>query len=130
MSKVIEVIYYETPRHGYLKVNGDDARAVKISQSFSDYSYYNEDDDIFYLEEDCDASLFAKRCELDGIELKEETEYLDPEEEASLILCHNSAGGGGDIGYFGELEQNHVGLERYFSDYYNDNDDDDEEDED
>ena len=45
MSKVIEVIYYETPRHGYLKVKGDDLRSLKISQSFSEFSFYNEDDD-------------------------------------------------------------------------------------
>ena len=115
MSKVIEVIYYETPRHGYLKVKGDDLRSLKISQSFSEFSFYNEDDDIFFLEEDCDASLFSKRCELDGVEIKEETEYLGAEEEANIIRCHNDALGG-DYGYFGELEQNRLGLEKYFED--------------
>ena len=31
----------------------------------------------------------------------------------SKIRCHNDALGG-DVGYFGELEQNHVGLESFF----------------
>lgn len=48
MSKSIDVIYYSTPRHGYIQVNGDDLRDLKISQSLSHYSYYNEDDDIFF----------------------------------------------------------------------------------
>jgi hypothetical protein len=124
MSKSINVVYIETPRHGYLKVEGDDVRARNISQSFSDYSYYDEDNDIFYLEEDRDASMFSKRCELDGVTIVETDEYMDSDEEAENILCHNDALGG-DVGYFGELEQNHVGLEKFFSD----EDDYDEEDE-
>jgi hypothetical protein len=116
MSKSIDVIYYSTPRHGYIKVDGDDMRDLKISQSLSHYSYYNEDDDIFYLEEDCDASLFMKRCELDGVTVIVTEDDLDTEHEEAIITCHNSAGGGGDWGYFGELEQNHVGLESFFDD--------------
>jgi hypothetical protein len=115
MSKSINVVYIETPRHGYLKVDGDDVRARNISQSFSEYSYYDEDNDIFYLEEDCDASMFAKRCELDGVTIVETDDYMDSDEEAEKILCHNDALGG-DMGYFGELEQNHVGLENFFRD--------------
>jgi len=115
MSKTIEVIYHETPRHGYLQVKGDDLRDLKISQSFSEFSYFDEDNDIFYLEEDCDAELFAKRCELDGVELKITDEYLDSEEEEQKIRCHNNAEGG-DYGYYGELEQNHTGLENFFRD--------------
>ena len=115
MSKTINVVYIETPRHGYLKVDGDDVRARNVSQSFSGYSYYDEDNDVFYLEEDCDASMFAKRCELDGVTIIEESDYMDSEEEAEKILCHNDALGG-DVGYFGELEQNLVGLENFFRD--------------
>ena len=116
MPKTIDVIYYSTPRHGYFKVDGDDMRDLKISQSLSYYSYYNEDDDIFYLEEDCDASLFMKRCELDGITVNVTDDDIDSEAEEKIITCHNSAGGGGDYGYFGELEQNHEGLESFFDD--------------
>ena len=130
MSKKIDVIYYSTPRHGYFKVDGDDLRGLKISQSMSHYSFYNEDDDIFYLEEDCDASMFMKRCELDGVVVNVTDEDIDSEEEESIIRCHNSAGGGGDWGYFGELEQNTEGLEEFFSDYLNDDDEDDEEEDD
>ena len=124
MSKSIDVIYYSTPRHGYIQVSGDDLRDLKISQSLSHYSYYNEDDDIFFLEEDCDASLLMKRCELDGVTVNITEDDLDTEHEEAIITCHNSAGGGGDWGYFGELEQNHVGLESFFDD------EEDEEDED
>ena len=119
MSKSFDVIYLSTPRHGYFKVNGDDVREVKISQSFSEFSFYDEDNDIFYLEEDCDVPLFAKRCELDGVELNITEADIDSEEEESLIRCHNNAEGG-DYGYFGELQQNHTGIEHYFEE---DNDD-------
>lgn len=124
MSKSFDVIYYSTPRHGYFKVNGDDVREVKISQSFSEFSFYDEDNDIFYLEEDCDVPLFAKRCELDGVELNITEEDIDSEQEGSLIRCHNDALGG-DYGFFGELEQNHNGIEHYFEE---DNDDEEIED--
>jgi hypothetical protein len=130
MSKKIDVIYYSTPRHGYFKVDGDDLRGLKISQCMSHYSFYNEDDDIFYLEEDCDASMFMKRCELDGVEVNVTDEDIDSDEEESIIRCHSSAGSGGDWGYFGELEQNTEGLEEFFSDYLNDDDEDDEEEDD
>ena len=60
MSKTIEVTYYTTPRHGYFEVKGEDLRDLKISQSFSEYSYYDEDNDIFYLEEDCDLMTFVE----------------------------------------------------------------------
>jgi hypothetical protein len=116
MSKTIDVIYYSTPRHGYIKVDGDDMRDLKISQCLSDYSYYNEDDDIFYLEEDCDASLFMKRCELDSVTVNVTNDNVDSEMEELIITRHNSAGGGGDYGYFGELEQNLEGLESFFDD--------------
>ena len=130
MSKKIDVIYYSTPRHGYFKVDGDDLRGLKISQCMSHYSYYNEDDDIFYLEEDCDASMFMKRCELDGIEVNVTDEDIDSDEEETIIKRHNSAGGGGDWGYFGELEQNTDGLEEFFSDYLNDEEEEEDEEDD
>ena len=114
MSKTINVTHIETPRHGYLKVKGDDLRDLKISQSFSEFSYYDGDEDIFYLEEDSDASMFSLRCELDGVTIVEESDYMDSEEEANNIKCHNDAEGG-DYGYFGELEQNIEGLEKFFS---------------
>ena len=127
MSKSIDVVYYSTPRHGYFQVKGDDLRDLKISQIMTHYSYYNEDDDIFYLEEDCDASLFIKRCELDGVTVNVTDEDIDTEEEENLITCHNSAGSGGDYGYFGELEQNLVGLEAFIDDEEDDEEDEEEE---
>ena len=129
MSKSIDVTYYSTPRHGYFEVKGEDLRDLKISQSFSEFSYYNEDDDIFYLEEDCDASLFAKRCELDGAELKITEEDIDSDVEEAMIRSHNNAYYG-DADYFGELEQNLVGLEEFFNNDEDDYDSEDEEEED
>ncbi len=126
MENVVHVVHISTPRHGYLKVEGCEARARKISQSFSEYSYYDEDEDIFYLEEDCDASMFLKRCELDNVSIVIDDEDFDSEEEAEKITCHSCAGDGGDWGYFGELEQNHDGLERFFES----EEDEDEEEED
>ncbi len=123
MSESFDVVYISTPRHGYFKVNGDDLREVKISQSFSEYSFFDEDNDVFYLEEDCDAPLFSKRCELDGVKLNISEEDYDSEQEENLIRCHNDALGG-DYGYYGELEQNHTGLESFFED---ESDEEDEE---
>jgi hypothetical protein len=123
MSKSFDVVYISTPRHGYFKVNGDDLREIKISQSFSEYSYFDEDNDVFYLEEDCDVSLFMKRCELDGIQVNVTDENYDSDQEENLIRCHNDALGG-DYGYYGELEQNHTGLESFFED---ESDEEDEE---
>jgi hypothetical protein len=123
MSKSFDVVYISTPRHGYFKVNGDDLREIKISQSFSEYSYFDEDNDVFYLEEDCDVSLFMKRCELDGIQVNVTDEDYDSDQEENLIRCHNDALGG-DYGYYGELEQNHIGLESFFED---ESDEEDEE---
>ena len=123
MSKSFDVVYISTPRHGYFKVNGDDLREIKISQSFSEYSFFDEDNDVFYLEEDCDASLFMKRCELDEIQVNVTEEDIDSEQEETLIRCHNDALGG-DYGYYGELEQNHTGLESFFED---ESDEEDEE---
>ena len=127
MSKVFNATYIETPRHGYLKVKGDDVREVNISQSFSEYSFYDGDEDIFFLEEDCDMPMFLKRCELDEVKVEIEDDYLDSEDEANQIRCHETAEGG-DYGYFGELKQNTDGLEEFFSDYYNDEDDDEDDD--
>ena len=123
MSKSFDVVYISTPRHGYMKVNGDDLREIKISQSFSEYSFFDEDNDVFYLEEDCDASMFNRRCELDGVDLKITREDYDSEQEKNTIRCHNDALGG-DYGYYGELEQNHSGIEHYFVE---DNDEEGEE---
>ena len=91
MSETINVVYIETPRHGYIKVDGDDVRARKVSQSFSGYSYYDEDNDIFYLEEDCDAPMFSKRCELDGVTIVETEDYMDSDEEAEKITTVQQA---------------------------------------
>ena len=129
MPKTIEVTYYSTPRHGYFKVAGDDVRDMNVSQSFSEYSYYDGDEDIFYLEEDCDAPLFAKRCELDGAELNITEEDIDAEEEEAMIRSHNNAYYG-DLDYFGELEQNLVGLEEFFNNEEDDYDSDEDEEED
>ena len=128
MSESFDVVYISTPRHGYFKVNGDDLREVKISQSFSEYSFFDEDNDVFYLEEDCDAPLFSKRCELDGVKLNISEEDYDSEQEEDLIRCHNDALGG-DYGYYGELEQNITGLESFFEDESDDCEEDEEDEE-
>ena len=125
MGKEFKATYFETPRHGYLAVQGDDAREAKISQSFSGYSYYDEDNDIFYLEEDSDMQMFLKRCELDNVQVVMEEDYLDEDEADEKIYAHNNAEGG-DYGYFGELEQNTEGLNKFFSDYLNDEEEEEE----
>ena len=46
------------PGHGWLKVTVQDLAALKLSPTdFSVYSYRNKD--ALYLEEDCDAGIFA-----------------------------------------------------------------------
>lgn len=66
-----------------------------------------------------------KRCELDSVTVNVTEDDLDTEQEEAIITCHNSAGGGGDWGYFGELEQNLEGLESFFDDEEEDEEDED-----
>ena len=48
---------YNDPSHGWIKVSLADLHDVDLSSlSFSRFSYYNKGS--FYLEEDCDATLF------------------------------------------------------------------------
>ena len=116
--------FYEDPGHGWLKVSKALLRVLDIEDKISWYSYQRGD--FAYLEEDCDAPMFAKRVELDGAELNITEEDIDAEEEEAMIRSHNNAYYG-DLDYFGELEQNLVGLEEFFNNDEDDYDSDEEE---
>ena len=125
----LRLTFYETPRHGYLEVPGEICRKLKISQSFSPFSYYfwqtdDEDpefyNDIFYLEEDIDYPMFSKRCELDNIKLIVDDVYITSSQENDIILSNHTVGKWYcDRGRFGTLEQNVSGLSKYLGDDFN-----------
>ena len=119
--------YYQDPGHGWVKINRKWLSVLNIEDKISRYSYMRKN--YVYLEEDCDAPMFSKRCELDGAELNITEEDIDSDEEEAMIRSHNNAYYG-DLDYFGELEQNLVGLEEFFNNEEDDYDSDDEEEED
>ena len=52
-----DFVWHEDPGHAWLRVPKALVKALNIEHEISSYSY--EDDDNFYLEEDCDAAVFA-----------------------------------------------------------------------
>ena len=57
MNKVLNLTWYEDPGHAWLKVPKAVIKELNIEHEISSYSY--KDSDSFYLEEDCDAAVFA-----------------------------------------------------------------------
>ena len=126
----LHLTFYETPKHGYLRVPGEICRNLNISQSFGPFSYYffetDEEDpdyykDIFYLEEDIDYPMFQKRCELDNIKLIVDDVYITSSQENDIILSNHPVGRWYcDRGRFGTLEQNLTGLSKYTGENFDD----------
>lgn len=75
--------FYADPGHGWLAVTEDDIKDVGLTVAdFSRHSYHNGP--IFYLEEDCDASLFLAAYEVKYCRAPEIVEHIEPRAD-SLI---------------------------------------------
>lgn len=67
-------IFISDAGHGWLQVLPNEIRALGLEDQISEYSYYNPETNLVYLEEDCDAPLFlnAYRAKYgDEIQFKE-----------------------------------------------------------
>lgn len=75
MSKgKLTLTFISTPSHGYLVVHRNlvHATGVKVSQ----YSYYNPNTQLYFLEEDCDATAVLKELkEISRVEIN--SQYQD-----------------------------------------------------
>ena len=60
-EKILNLTFISTSSHGYLKVDKQTFNQFKLNGSeFSQCSYYQANNNCFYLEEDCDAPKFVK----------------------------------------------------------------------
>jgi hypothetical protein len=62
------VNYHHTSQHGYLAVPCELILKAGIQENISGYSYMSVSGRTVYLEEDCDAGLFADACKAKGID--------------------------------------------------------------
>lgn len=60
--------FFETPRHGYLRVPMADIQRLGIRNMITRYSYYHEN--LAFLEEDCDLSTYVEAMEAAGYKIK------------------------------------------------------------
>lgn len=60
--------YYQDPGHGWLRVPRSLVVELQIDDQISSYSY--QQGDVVFLEEDCDAGIFARAMKQQGREFK------------------------------------------------------------
>ena len=60
--------FFSDDSHGWLEVPTMHLRALGIANDISQYSYRKGDNS--YLEEDCDASIFLRKAEAEGIKVR------------------------------------------------------------
>ena len=60
-EKILNLTFISTASHGYLKVDKQTFKQLGLDESqFSEYSYYEPNNNCFYFEEDCDSQEFIK----------------------------------------------------------------------
>lgn len=68
--KNIKLNYISTASHGFIKISKYDLQGLNIEpREFSDFSFYNQEDACFYLEEDCDANKLIALIKDKGIDV-------------------------------------------------------------
>ena len=78
MNKKIMLTYIDNESHGYIKISKYDLKGLNIDiKQFSQYSYYNNDNGCFYLEEDCDATILINILKSKGYIVEYNTKYVD-----------------------------------------------------
>lgn len=70
-------VFESDPGHGWLGVPGKDVLELGVKDSISQYSYYNRKTDTFWLEEDCDASVFIDAAKKAGWSVSWTTKNVD-----------------------------------------------------
>jgi hypothetical protein len=78
MKKEITLKFYDNESHGYIKISKYDLEAFDIDiKIFSEYSYYNHDNNCYYFEEDCDASLLINELNNNGYKVNFDTKHVN-----------------------------------------------------
>ena len=65
---VLILTYHQDPEHGWIEVPAELIDRLGILNDISGYSYYSHDRQVYYLEEDADASLLIKTLKFNGYE--------------------------------------------------------------
>ena len=89
---MLKLTYHNDPSHGWLGISGDLLRAIiapkKVSEEVSGYSYYHQQSDMFYLEEDCDATVALAPLREGGYDY----EVVDAYSESCFVRRLNQLG--------------------------------------
>lgn len=70
---MITLTHHSDPSHGWIEVSYALVAQLGIRERITSYSYYSQAKQVFYLEEDCDATTLIKAMEAQGIEYKIES---------------------------------------------------------
>jgi hypothetical protein len=77
-EKILNLTFISTTSHGYLKVDKQTFKQLNFNGSeFSEYSYYQPNNNCFYLEEDCDAPEFVKIVKEKGYKVNFNEIHID-----------------------------------------------------
>ena len=78
MKKIILTHHFDNGYHGYIKISKYDLQALKIDENqFSNFSYYNNENACFYLEEDCDATKLLNLLKNKGYEVIINNQFVE-----------------------------------------------------
>jgi hypothetical protein len=66
----MEFKYYQDPGHGWVEVSADLLKKHNIVDKISQFSYYDDDSKMAYLEEDCDVDVLCQALKKAGIQYK------------------------------------------------------------
>jgi len=78
MNKKIILTYIDNESHGYIKISKYDLKGLDIDiKQFSSYSYYNNNNACYYLEEDLDATILINILKSKGYIVEYNTKYVD-----------------------------------------------------
>ena len=77
MKKEITLKFIDNQSHGYTQISKYDLDGFEIDiKEFSKYSYYNDNNACYYLEEDCDGSKLDKILKSKGYSINYKTTHV------------------------------------------------------
>ena len=81
LTKQITLKYIDNQSHGYIQISKYDLDGldIDIKDIGSKYSFYNENNACYYLEEDCDGLALQRLLEKQGYIVKYNTIQVQPE---------------------------------------------------
>ena len=78
MTNQITLKHIDNQSHGYIQISKYDLEGlnIDIKDIASQYSFYNENNACYYLEEDCDGSKLNKILKLKGYSINYKTNHV------------------------------------------------------